>query len=111
MMAMCAHETQTEPMNVVKMNLISLGATLAISSALLIAPEELVAASHYEIDTNARPTLYLIGDSTVNTPTKGQQGWGQRIANLFDTNRIRILNKARGGRSSRTYYTEGLWEE
>src|SRR5215831_11960168 len=58
-----------------------------------------------------RPTLYLIGDSTVNTPTKGQLGWGKPIAALFDTNRINVLNKARGGRSSRTYYTEGLWEE
>src|SRR5215472_12526318 len=61
--------------------------------------------------TNSRPTLYLIGDSTVNTPTKGQLGWGKPIASLFDTNRITVLNKARGGRSSRTYYTEGLWEE
>src|ERR1051326_530259 len=58
-----------------------------------------------------KPTLYLIGDSTVNTPTKGQLGWGKPIANLFDTNRINVLNKARGGRSSRTYYTEGVWEE
>src|SRR6266513_1777166 len=57
------------------------------------------------------PSLFLIGDSTVNTPTKGQQGWGGPIATLFDTNKINVLNKARGGRSSRTYYTEGLWDE
>src|SRR5213075_2509768 len=43
-----------------------------------------------------KPTLYLIGDSTVNTPTKGQLGWGRPIAGLFDTNRITVLNKARG---------------
>ena len=61
--------------------------------------------------TNSRPTLFLIGDSTVNTPTKGQMGWGKPIAAMFDTNRITVLNKARGGRSSRTYYTEDLWEE
>jgi lysophospholipase L1-like esterase len=57
------------------------------------------------------PSLFLIGDSTVNTPTKGQQGWGTPIAKLFDTNKITVFNKARGGRSSRTYLTEGLWEE
>jgi lysophospholipase L1-like esterase len=61
--------------------------------------------------TTNKPTLYLIGDSTVNTPTKGQLGWGKPIAGLFNTNRMTVLNKARGGRSSRTYYTEGLWEE
>jgi lysophospholipase L1-like esterase len=61
--------------------------------------------------TNSRPALFLIGDSTVNTPTKGQLGWGRPIGAMFDTNRITVLNRARGGRSSRTYYTEGLWEE
>ena len=62
-------------------------------------------------ETPARPTLFLIGDSTMNNSTKGQLGWGRPIANHFDTNRITVLNKARGGRSSRTYLTEGLWDE
>jgi lysophospholipase L1-like esterase len=68
-------------------------------------------ANAAENSTTNQPTLFLIGDSTVNTPTKGQLGWGKPISSLFDTNRINVLNKARGGRSSRTYYTEGLWEE
>ncbi len=59
----------------------------------------------------AKPTLFLVGDSTMNNSTKGQMGWGKPIANHFDTNRIGVLNKARGGRSSRTYFTEGLWDE
>lgn len=59
----------------------------------------------------AKPTLFLVGDSTVNNSTKGQMGWGRPIVNHFDTNRINVLNKARGGRSSRTYLTEGLWDE
>lgn len=58
-----------------------------------------------------KPTLFLVGDSTMNNSTKGQMGWGRPIANHFDTNRIKVLNKARGGRSSRTYLTEGLWDE
>jgi len=58
-----------------------------------------------------RPTLFLIGDSTVNTPTKGVQGWGTPIAGLFDQTKIKVENRARGGRSSRTYYTEGLWDQ
>jgi lysophospholipase L1-like esterase len=58
-----------------------------------------------------RPTLFLIGDSTVNNSTRGRTGWGRPIVNYFDTNRIAVVNKARGGRSSRTYLTEGLWDE
>lgn len=58
-----------------------------------------------------QPTLFIIGDSTVNNGTRGQQGWGTPIAGLFDPEKIRVVNRARGGRSSRTYLTEGLWEK
>ena len=58
-----------------------------------------------------RPTLWIIGDSTVKTPTEGQQGWGDPIAELFDQKKIRVENRARGGRSSRTFQTEGLWDQ
>src|SRR5262249_44023918 len=57
------------------------------------------------------PTLYIIGDSTVNNSTKDQMGWGTVIPDFFDTSKIRIENRARGGRSSRTYLTEGLWDQ
>lgn len=57
------------------------------------------------------PTLFLIGDSTVNNRTPGQLGWGGPLAEFFDPAKIRVENRARGGRSSRTYLTEGLWEQ
>jgi lysophospholipase L1-like esterase len=60
---------------------------------------------------NSNSTLYLIGDSTVNTPTKGQQGWGSPLPDFFDLSNISVVNRARGGRSSRTFYTEGLWDQ
>ena len=58
-----------------------------------------------------RPTLFLIGDSTVNNGTRGQMGWGTPLPAQFDTNRLAIVNRARGGRSSRTFLTEGLWAQ
>lgn len=58
----------------------------------------------------ALPTLYLIGDSTVNNHTAGQLGWGDPLRELFDPAKVRVENRARGGRSSRTYLTEGLWD-
>jgi lysophospholipase L1-like esterase len=61
--------------------------------------------------TNRKPTLFLIGDSTVNNTGKGQLGWGKPLAALFDEKRIRVENRARGGRSSRTFYTEELWSK
>ena len=58
----------------------------------------------------AKPTLWLIGDSTVNNGTKGQKGWGSVIGAYFDPAKITVANRARGGRSSRTFFTEGLWD-
>jgi lysophospholipase L1-like esterase len=55
--------------------------------------------------------LFLIGDSTVRNNTAGQVGWGTPIGALFDTNRIKVENRALAGRSSRTFFTEGLWEK
>ncbi len=37
-------------------------------------------------------------------------GWGRPFAGLFDPARVNIANRARGGRSSRTFVTEGLWD-
>lgn len=60
------------------------------------------------------PTLFLIGDSTVHngsgTGENKQWGWGEPIAELFDRSKIHVVNSARGGRSSRTFITEGLWD-
>lgn len=59
---------------------------------------------------DALPTLYLIGDSTVKVGTAGQRGWGEEIGAFFDSSRINVVNRAIGGRSSRTFLTDGRWE-
>jgi len=61
-----------------------------------------------------KPTLWLIGDSTVRngsaTGQGGQWGWGEPLSERFDLERIDVKNRAIGGRSSRTFLTEGRWE-
>ncbi|MFX7825298.1 hypothetical protein ABTK20_23125, partial [Acinetobacter baumannii] len=61
-----------------------------------------------------KPTLYIIGDSTVKNgngkPENIQQGWGSWIDRYFDTTKLSIQNHAIGGRSSRTFLTEGRWD-
>ncbi len=62
-----------------------------------------------------KPTLYLIGDSTVKngqgTGTDKQWGWGEPIVDLFDQSKIQVKNRAHGGTSSRTYMNNGDWEK
>ncbi len=66
------------------------------------------------IDPNSildKPTLFIIGDSTVRNTTHGLQGWGDPIADYFNLTKITVCNRALGGRSSRTFFTEGLWQK
>jgi rhamnogalacturonan acetylesterase len=66
-------------------------------------------------DASERPTIYLVGDSTVRNGradgSGGLWGWGDFLAAHFDSNKVRVVNRALGGRSSRTFLTEGLWEK
>jgi sialate O-acetylesterase len=58
----------------------------------------------------SKPTLYLIGDSTVRNSTGGQMGWGDPLVAQFDPAKIEVVNRAIGGRSSRSFRTEGRWD-
>ena len=75
---------------------------------VLIAVGMLVSAAAQD---KPKPTLFIIGDSTVNNTDQGVQGWGNVIGEYFDQTKITVVNRARGGRSSRTFYTEGLWDK
>lgn len=56
------------------------------------------------------PTLFIVGDSTLksNAPMRG---WGQELARFFDQNKLNVVNRAIGGRSSRTFQNEGRWDK
>jgi lysophospholipase L1-like esterase len=59
----------------------------------------------------SKKKLIIIGDSTVKNTREGLEGWGDEIYQFLDTSKIDVINRARGGRSSRTFYYEGLWKE
>jgi lysophospholipase L1-like esterase len=57
-------------------------------------------------------TVYLIGDSTMaNKEVKAfpETGWGMPFAYFFDSS-IVVDNRAKNGRSTRTFITENLWQ-
>jgi rhamnogalacturonan acetylesterase len=66
-------------------------------------------------ERRVKPTIWLIGDSTVRNGNGkgagGLWGWGDYLYKQFDTTRISIKNCALGGRSSRTFISEGLWDK
>jgi lysophospholipase L1-like esterase len=62
-----------------------------------------------------RPVVFTVGDSTMKNGkddgSNKQWGWGHFFPECFDTTKVSVENHALGGRSSRTFITEGLWDK
>jgi lysophospholipase L1-like esterase len=87
------------------------GATNADPNAETEASEEAKATEALAGLNPRLPTLFIAGDSTAaqNSTKRPQWGWGECLPAYFNAERINVINLARGGRSSRTYLTEGWW--
>ena len=96
-------------------------ASLALSLGLLALPapaaddarpvEDASKIAVQKVANPTLPTLFLVGDSTVKVGTNGQRGWGEELSPFFDAKQINVVNRAIGGRSSRTFQTEGRWDQ
>ena len=91
---------------------------LLLATTFLAAAEDerpVVDASKVAVESAANqklPTFHIVGDSTVRSGGRvGMWGWGERIAPFFDANKINVVNHAIGGRSARTFFTEGRWQK
>lgn len=64
--------------------------------------------------TRERPiTVFLAGDSTMAEKRPGRRpetGWGEALPAYFAPGAVRIENRAKNGRSTRTFIAEGLWQ-
>ncbi len=82
---------------------------------LVLTAAVLLLSSFIVLRQDKRPTLFFIGDSTVKNGrgdgAGNMWGWGDLMAPLFDTTKIKLENDALGGTSSRTYLTKGLWDK
>jgi lysophospholipase L1-like esterase len=71
----------------------------------------LLACTLLSLETPARagePSLFIAGDSTASNGA--DKGWGSHLQKFFDPAGLTVVNRARAGRSSRTFITEGLWD-
>ena len=70
-----------------------------------------IAATAFVIPTR-KTKVWLIGDSTMSIKDKRaypETGWGMPFAGFFDST-IEVDNRAKNGRSTRTFIKEGLWQ-
>ncbi len=71
-----------------------------------------ISITAFSFPTNEKITVYLIGDSTMCNyePNRAPlTGWGMPFASFFDST-VSIDNRARGGRSTRTFIAENRWQ-
>lgn len=78
-------------------------------------PRKAIASVAGHTRKKGRPVVFIIGDSTAKNGkddgSNGQWGWGHFFEESFDPAKVSVENHALGGRSSRTFITEGLWSK
>jgi acetyl esterase/lipase/lysophospholipase L1-like esterase len=71
-----------------------------------------VAFTAFALPPKKKTTVYLIGDSTMCDYEANRApltGWGMPFKNFFDSTVI-VDNRAKGGRSTRTFLSENRWQ-
>ncbi len=72
----------------------------------------LLAASAAAASAKGPITVHLAGDSTMaeKLPEKRPEtGWGEMLQKHFRPDRVRVMNHAKNGRSTRLFIEQGLW--
>ena len=82
----------------------------AIVTALLMAVGLYFVWSNDQSESSVR--VHIIGDSTMADyveNTTRTRGWGEMLQEFFSPE-VEVVNYARGGRSSHSFYKEGRWK-
>jgi lysophospholipase L1-like esterase len=100
--------------------------------SLLLSGALLILTTFAFVPAKKPQCIYLVGDSTMADYTLDSgymekkfplNGWGQvfqsffrkdslvKVKNLIKSDSVLVLDKARGGRSTRTFFEEGRWAE
>ncbi|MFI0778544.1 rhamnogalacturonan acetylesterase [Streptomyces sp. NPDC021212] len=83
----------------------------ALPLALAATPGTAAASAPKARSQNARTTVYIAGDSTAATkqpPAAPETGWGMALPFFLADDRFTVANHAVNGRSSKSFYDEGL---
>jgi lysophospholipase L1-like esterase len=82
------------------MKKIILIATIISTMAMILPPEKKI-------------TIWMCGDSTMSikeTGTYPETGWGMPFMYFWDSAYLKVVNKAKNGRSTKTFISENIWK-
>ncbi len=83
-------------------------AALTAADNTLPAPAPFKGPSERPLNPNL-PTIWIAGDSTAANGGPNATGWGVPFPSFFDLEKVNVVNRSRGGRSSRTFISDGSW--
>ncbi len=72
----------------------------------------LIAAVAFTLPEKKKIKIFLAGDSTIaikETRAYPETGWGMPFVNFWDST-VTVVNRAKNGRSTKTFLSEGLWK-
>lgn len=72
----------------------------------------MVAVFAFNIEPATKIKIWLVGDSTISIKEKKaypETGWGMPFVNFWDSS-VSIENRAKNGRSSKSFFAENLWQ-
>ena len=67
----------------------------------------------FMIPAKNKITIWMCGDSTMSikeTKAYPETGWGMPFNYFWDSSQIAVVNKAKNGRSTKTFISEGIWQ-
>ncbi|OSZ80719.1 GntR family transcriptional regulator [Chitinophagaceae bacterium IBVUCB2] len=72
----------------------------------------LITAIAFTLPGKKKIKIFLAGDSTIaikETRAYPETGWGMPFVNFWDST-VTVVNRAKNGRSTKTFLSEGLWK-
>jgi lysophospholipase L1-like esterase len=81
-------------------------------SPVYIVLAALFSVMAFKMPSDEQVTIYLVGDSTMADKavrTYPEAGWGMPFAHFFDSS-VRVDNRAKNGRSTRSFREEKIWQ-
>lgn len=78
----------------------------------LILPAAILLMLSFSFPAKKKIKIFLAGDSTMSikeVKAYPETGWGMPFVNFWDST-ITVVNRAKNGRSTKTFISEGLWK-
>lgn len=87
---------------------------LTATEAVQFETKRFLAGTEAWDPTEIPVSVFIAGDSTAaikKVDRRPETGWGEFLQQYFNSDQVRVEDRAKNGRSTRTFISEGLWND